>query len=57
MFYVVVLFFFLVKRAARASRSSAAQRAIRARYETAISDMRNAAPITLGLVLLSLLTL
>nr|XP_051218233.1 uncharacterized protein LOC127335566 isoform X2 [Lolium perenne] len=36
-------------RAARASRSSAAQRAIRARYETAISDMRNAAPITLGL--------
>jgi hypothetical protein len=56
MFYLVVLFF-SVKRAARASRSSAAQRAIRARYETAISDMRNAAPITLGLVLLSLLTL
>ncbi|KQJ83527.1 uncharacterized protein LOC100837137 isoform X1 [Brachypodium distachyon] len=36
-------------RATRASRSSASQRAIRARYETAISHMQNAAPITLGL--------
>uniref|UniRef100_A0ACD5UTJ3 Uncharacterized protein n=1 Tax=Avena sativa TaxID=4498 RepID=A0ACD5UTJ3_AVESA len=36
-------------RAARASHSSAAQRAIRARYETAISHMRNVGPVTLGL--------
>lgn len=36
-------------RAARASRSSAAQRAVRARYETAIPHMRHVAPITLGL--------
>uniref|UniRef100_A0ACD5V3L3 Uncharacterized protein n=1 Tax=Avena sativa TaxID=4498 RepID=A0ACD5V3L3_AVESA len=36
-------------RAARASRSSAAHRAIRARYETAISHMRNVRPVTLGL--------
>nr|BAJ94027.1 predicted protein [Hordeum vulgare subsp. vulgare] len=36
-------------RAARASRLSASQRGIRARYETAISHMQNAAPVTLGL--------